>query len=71
MGVHVARIPPNALFINQTILSTFYEKIMSGMRKLIDVLRLSYSAGLSMSMANRTEPFSAINIEPLFQRKIT
>ncbi len=26
MGVHVARIPPNALFINQTILSTFYGK---------------------------------------------
>jgi len=24
-----------------------------------------------LSMANRIEPFSAINIEPLFQRKIT
>ena len=26
---------------------------------------------LFLSMANRIEPFSAINIEPLFQRKIT
>ncbi len=71
MGVHVARIPLTHCLSIRLSFPLFMEKIMSGMRKLIDVLRLSYSAGLSMSMANRTEPFSAINIEPLFQRKIT
>jgi len=71
MTVQVARIPPNALFINQTILATFCGKDMSAkrtaMRKLREVLRLSYSAGLSIRKNQCSTKISVGSIQSILK----
>ncbi len=71
MTVQIARIPPNALFIQSDYPSSFCEKDMSAkrtaMRKLREVLRLSYSAGLSIRKISASTKISVGSIQSILK----
>ena len=72
-------------FTNNYLSEQYALNLKDNLIKFISKLEISFIKGTppcggsgigfgdcqALSMANRIEPFSAINIEPLFQRKIT